>query len=57
MNFNQKRMVSSEMSVEREMAERKEMELLGLLNEIIAKGGLPPSARKKLAYRRNAKNS
>jgi hypothetical protein len=45
------------MSVEREMAERKDMELVGLLNEIIAKGGLPPSARDRLAHKRAMKNS
>jgi hypothetical protein len=49
--------VFSEMSRESEMAERKEMELFGLLNEIIAKGGLPPSARNKLRNKRAVKNS
>jgi hypothetical protein len=47
------------MSRKSEMTERKEMELYGLLNEIIAKGGLPPSARDelKLRYRSIVKNS
>jgi len=45
--------------MEGEMAERREMELFGLLNEIIAKGGLPPSARDefRLRYRSTLKNS
>lgn len=44
------------MSRESEVAERKEVELLGLLNEIIAKGGLPPSVRDKLRYKKTMKN-
>jgi hypothetical protein len=40
------------LSREIEIADWKEMELLGLLNEIIAKGGLPPSARDDLRYKR-----
>jgi hypothetical protein len=45
-------MVYSEMSRENGMAERNDTDLFGLLNEIIAKGGLPPSARDKLRYRK-----
>jgi hypothetical protein len=40
------------MSRENEMAERKDRELFKLLDEIIAKGGLPPSARDKLRCRK-----
>jgi hypothetical protein len=45
------------MSRENEMAEKKDLELFGLLNEIIAKGGLPPSARDKVGYNNNLRNS
>jgi hypothetical protein len=45
------------LSVESEIAKRKEVELLGLLNEIIAKGGLPPSVRDELRYKKTVQNS